>query len=447
MSARFGKLRAKLRYSFWFLPTVITLATAGLSLLLDLVDRQNETPRLLVWISLDVQGMREILVMVASSMITVATTAFSIVIVALQLASGQLGPRLLRNFIRDRSNQVAFGVFIGTFVYCLLLLRNLGNGTRASELPVIGFLGAMALTFTGVAVLIFFIHNAALSIQKDRVIARVSGELMESLDLLYPKTIGDPPPMVGSGEAQSQRLPVDSLSGWEDAEPLVLKDSGYIQAVDADKLMRVTQRANLAVYLIKRPGDFVSRGAVVARVRSEAELDRRTRKRLADVFILGIERTQQQDVGFVFDQLVEIAIRALSPGVNDSFTATRCIDRLTDALAVVARTAFPSPYRFDPEGQLRVVTNPVNFPVLISQVLYPVAEAAAGHSAVILGLFRSVEEIANVSTERHQQQPLFRFLSYVDSLSEHGASAGHRSEEFAFARARARKAIERIRGG
>ncbi len=252
MGARFAKLRARLRYSFWFLPALISLGGAGLSLLLSRADMVLQTPRLHELIPLDVEGMRETLAMVASSMITVATTALSIVVVALQLASAHLGPRLLRNFVRDRANQVSFGVFIGTFLYCLLLMRFLGNGRPQSELPVIGFAGAMVMTAGGVAVLIIFIHHAALSIQKDRVVARVSEELMESLDLLYPKAIGSPPPLLGTPDSPAQSFPQEAHGSWESAEAVLLSDSGYVQAVESAKLMRITRKYGLCVQLNER---------------------------------------------------------------------------------------------------------------------------------------------------------------------------------------------------
>ncbi|HKK48120.1 MAG TPA: DUF2254 family protein, partial [Alkalispirochaeta sp.] len=197
MRARLGKIQALLRYSFWFLPALISLAAAALSLLLTETDIGSGLPAI-AWVnSLGSQGTRDLLVMIASSMITVATTAFSIIIVALQLASGQLGPRLLRNFIRDRANQTVLGVFLGTFVYSFLLIRRVEgttSGGTADRIPEIAIVIAVLLGLAAVAVLIFFIHHAALSVQKDRVIARVSQELVGSLDKLYPKGIGTEPP-------------------------------------------------------------------------------------------------------------------------------------------------------------------------------------------------------------------------------------------------------------
>jgi uncharacterized membrane protein len=449
MRARLGKVRQTLRYSFWFLPSVLTLAAAGVSLALSWLDGRVDSQLAARLVPLDTASMRDLLGMVAGAMITVATTAFSIVIVALQLASGQLGPRLLRNFVRDRGNQLAFGVFLGTFLYCLLLLRRMGgpDGPGGGP-PHIALLGALVLTAVGVGVLIFFIHHAALSVQKDRVIAGVSAELMRSLGKLYPKSIGAEPPVLDTDAegGRRQRIPMEALRRWDDAVEVRLEGSGYVQAVDARKLMDVAQRHDLRVYVTKRPGDFVGTGTVAARVRPNAALGPAVYRRLQDVFVLGNERTQQQDVGFVFDQLVEIAVRALSPGINDPFTAMRCIDRLADALGVVARTAFPSPYRFDADGKLRVVTHPLNFEVLVSLVLYPVAEAAAGRADVLLRLLSAGAEVADSCEDEREQSALGAFVDYVQDLAVEVPGAAARGEEFRHAHQRVKSRLKRPLG-
>jgi len=299
-------------------------------------------------------------------------------------------------------------------VYSFLLIRRV-DGTTAGgageQIPEVAIFIAVLLGLAAVAVLIFFIHHAALSVQKDRVIARVSQELVGSLDKLYPKGIGVEPPYTAAGTAQ--RLPESAVTPWQESFQLSLAGGGYIQAVDAVKLMRLSIKHDLQVYLMKRPGDFVNHHAVVALVRPHDRVTTRQAHALQDVFVLGSERTAQQDVAFVFDQLVEIAIRALSPGTTDSFTALRCVDRLADALALVARTPFPSPYRFDPDGILRVITRPVSFDVLVSLVLYPIAEAAVGHTNVVIRLFETTREIGLACEQKRERQALLRFNDYL----------------------------------
>jgi uncharacterized membrane protein len=351
--------------------------------------------------------------MAAAAMITVATTAFSITIVALQLASGQLGPRLLRNFIRDRGNQVVFGTFLGTFVYCVIVLSVLPDGSEPTHVPHLSIIVSIALTLAGVAVLIFYIHHAALSIQKDQVIARVSAELMGSLDKLYPKTIGREPEI----QSDRQMLPAGALESWDDAVEITLPGSGYIQAVDAEKLMRLATLGKLCVYLIRRPGDYVQKNDIVARVRPRSLMSKLAERELRDVFVLGNERTQQQDVAFVFDQLVEIALRALSPALNDAFTAIRCVDRLGDALSVVAQTTFPAPYRVDLKGELRVITHPLTFDVLVSQVFYPVAESAVGRTIVLRRLYAASARIAERCDSEAARESVRRFTDYLRELT------------------------------
>lgn len=429
MRARIGKAQSLLRYSFWFIPALMSLGGAGLSLALTEIGIPWSA-RPVPWVgALGTAGIRDFLAMIASSMIAVATTAFSIIIVALQLASGQIGPRLLRNFVRDRTNQFVFGTFLGIFVYNVLLLRRIAAAPRNTGSIEHAVLLALVFALAAVVVLIVFIHHAALSIQKDRVIARVSTELSRSIDKLYPKTIGREPPEIHTDTgAPAQRLPERATATWSDSTPLRLQHSGYIQAVDAKLLMRVAVQNDIQIYLTKRPGDFSSFEATVALVRPRERMTARVQRRLQDVFVLGIERTAQQDVAFVFDQLVEVGIRALSPGITDSFTAIRCIDHIVDNLSRVARTPIPSPYRFDDRGDLRVITEPLNFAVLVDQVLYPVAEAAARHTAVVSRLFRAVAEIADSCAAIPQRQSLGRFNDYLAELSR---AAPARAAEYA----------------
>ncbi|MFP4508543.1 MAG: DUF2254 domain-containing protein [Spirochaetaceae bacterium] len=442
MHARLGKVRSLLRYSFWFIPAIISLAFAILSLVLTETEFAGSLPRV-EWVSsLGRQGIRDLLVMIASSMITVATTAFSIIIVALQLASGQLGPRLLRNFIKDRGNQLVFGAFLGTFVYSVLLLRRIGEegGTSpGNQVPHSAVLLAVVFGLSAVGVLIYFIHHAASSIQKDNVISRVSDELVNSLEKLYPKTIGQEPPFVSDGTAQ--QLPRRAIDSWENGCEVSLSGGGYVQAVDAAKLMKTAVTHDLCIYLARGPGEFIYHDAVVARVVPADAVTPKVERSLRDVFILGTERTAQQDVAFVFEQLVEIALRALSPGTVDSFTAIRCIDRLADALALVARTPVPSPYRFDSSGLLRVVTQPVNFNALVTLALYPVAEAAAHHTNVMVRLFESARQIGVSCAQTHEREVLKRLNDYLLETSR--AADGNRPSyaDFAAFHDQAAKAI------
>lgn len=422
-----------LRYNFWFVPAVMTTALTVLAFVLVELDTNVARTLSRRLVPLEPAGIRRLLSMLGATMMTVATTAFSIVIVALQLASGQLGPRLLRNFIGDRGNQVAFGIFVGTFMYCLTVLRVLSADLPRAQLPHAAILGALLLAVAAVAILIFFIHHAASSIQKDRVIAQLSAEIHRSVTRLYPKTIGREP-RVSTDErgATFQQFDPDHMSrDWPDATDIALDGGGYVQAIDERRLMRLAVSRDLCVHLRRRPGDYVPSGSVVARVRPAERVSATERRQLARVFVLGDERTVEQDVAFVFDQLVEIALRALSSSANDSFTAIRCIDRLGDGLARVARTTVPSPYRVDDSGTLRVITSPINFDVLLTQVFYPVAAMASDNTIVMRRLFGAAAMIAESCEHVATRQSVDAFVDYMSQTLETVPLPRSVREEFA----------------
>lgn len=427
--SRIAKIRDLLRYSLWFVPilTIILGVLAGI-LLTSRAGRSagaetapaGALAELLAPVLPDnPDTLRQVLRLIAGSMITVATTAFSITIVALQLASSQLGPRLLRNFVRDRTNQFVFGVLLATFSYALVVLQRIPEGDAVLALAP-AYAAALLLTALSVLFFVVFIHHTATSVQTDAVIAGVGRELDFSLGRLFPMTIGEAPPRFRRGEdgAEVQRFPGARRIDWATAQPVGTRNSGYIQALDGRFLLAFAERHDLVVRLERRPGDFVERGSTVALVWPGDRIPPRRGRRIREVFIIGNQRTQQQDVAFVFHQLVEIALRALSPGINDSFTAIRCIDRLTDALIYVGENAFPSPYRYGSDGELRVIAQPLSFSVVLSLVFNPIAESAVDRSAVVLHLFDAVAKIARRAYSDESRKALDSLADYLLYLSQ-----------------------------
>ncbi len=342
MNIKFSKFWDSLRSSFWFVPTVMVAFAIALSFVTIALDEgDTEWFTKFGWTyTRGADGARAILSTVAGSMISVATTAFSIVIVALQLASGQFGPRLLLNFMRDTGNQVVLGTFIATFMYCLLVLRTINAGEDSEFVPHISVTFGIVLAITSIAVLIYFIHHAATSIQAQQVIAEVGHDLDETIDRLFPKKIGRGAP------EHKRRMEEDIPADFErDACPIRASGSGYIQAVDDDELMKIATENNLIVRLNYRPGNFVVQGSKLVMVWPSERVNKKLTQKINDAFILGNQRTSTQDVEFSVNQLVEIAVRALSPGINDPFTAIRCIDQLSAALCHLVEKDIPSPYR------------------------------------------------------------------------------------------------------
>ncbi len=379
-----------LRTSFWFVPTLMALLAIGLAFGMVALDKAIKDQVEASWgwtYTGGPEGARAVLAAIAGSMITVAGTVFSIVIVALSLASGQFGPRLLRNFIRDRSNQFVLGTFTATFTYSLLVLRTV-RGTDADQfVPAIGVAVGIVMAMASLGVLIYFIHHVAVFIQADHVIAAVSDELNDAIDTLWPDELGHEPPEPPAASA----LP----EGFEkEAVPVAAPGSGYLAAIDHDELLGLARRHDLVVRVAHRPGHFVVRGSKLASVWPEDRLEDGLRAQLVGAFLLEPQRTAFQDVEFSVDQLVEIAVRALSPGINDPFTAVACIDRLGEALCRLAGRSVPSAFRHDEESRLRVVARPVTFGEVADAALNQIRQYGRTSVAVLIRLLASLTELA-----------------------------------------------------
>jgi uncharacterized membrane protein len=422
-SAKLGKLWDSLHSSFWFVPTLMLVLALGLSFITIGIDQSAETNiiKQLGWAySLGPNGSRAILSAIAGSMMSVATTAFSITIVALQLASSQFGPRLLRNFMRDTGNQVVLGTFISTFVYCLMVLRTI-NGVGENEfVPHLAVTVGIGLAIASIGVLIYFIHHSAASIQVDQVIKKVGDDLDKTIDRLFPKQIGSGASQQSAAESLAN-IPAD-FDGLSRA--IQAPKSGYIQAIDDDQLMQIATEHNLLLRVEQRPGRFVVKGSQLIRVFPEEKLNKQLAAKIADTFVLGIQRTEQQDLEFSIDQLVEIAARALSPGINDPFTAIRCIDQLSAALCHLAQREIPSSYRYDDRQRLRVIAELIAFSDAIDAAFNQIRQYGQSSVAVTM---RLLEAIATIAAFTHRELDRTALQRHADAI-ERGSHAGIKEE-------------------
>ncbi|WP_013334674.1 DUF2254 domain-containing protein [Gloeothece verrucosa] len=391
-SAKLSKIWDVLHTSYWFVPTVMAISSVGLAFIMLILDQKlgSGLVKKLGWIYTGgPDGARAVLSTIAGSMITVTGTVFSITIVALSLASSQFGPRLLRNFMKDTGNQIVLGTFISTFIYCLLILRTVHGHDYEIFIPQISVTVAIILAMISIGVLIFFIHHAAQSIQADIVIAEVSNDLNQAIDSLFPGKLGH------KSSLKPQQPSPELLANFDNNySPILAQKSGYIQAVDEEKLLKIAKYHNLIIKILQRPGNFIIKGSVLVLIFPREFVNKHLIKQINQIFILGSHRTQQQDVKFTVDQLVEIAIRALSPGINDPFTAISCIDRLSQGLCRLVEREIPSSYRYDENNQLRIIANPVTFEGMVDAAFNQIRQNVSSSVAVRIRLLEALAEIA-----------------------------------------------------
>lgn len=396
-NVKLSKLWDQLHSSYWFIPAVMAVVATALAFTMLTLDRTGKVGIDYWWMYTGgADGARSLLGSVAGSMISVAATAFSITIVALQLAASNFGPRLLRNFMQDTGNQIVLGTFIGTFIYCLLVLRTIhGQGDGYEQfVPQLAVTVGTLLAIVSIGVLIYFIHHASTIIQASHVIGNVSSDLHKTIDRLFPEKIG-------YSKLQKQVTPSIPVNFEEEACPIRAIATGYLQAIDDQELINIACKYNLLIRLQTRPGKFIVKGSDLVIAFPGEVLNTKLVNKINDAFILGIERTEQQDVEFPIDQLVEIALRAISPGINDPFTAIRCIDRISAGLCHLVQRDFPSPYRCDRNNKLRIIAEGADFQRLLDRAFNQIRQYGKSDAGVTI---RLLETIATIATYTNNSQ-------------------------------------------
>ena len=409
-----------LRSSYWFIPSLLTLGAIALSFATTAIDGfvGPEWITQVRWLYENKpDGARTLLSTIAGSMIGVAGVTFSITIASVVYASGQYGPRLLTNFMRDRGNQITLGTFIATFLYCILVLRTIraadegyGGANPAGDLvgpfvPHVAILTALVLALASIAVLIFFIHHIPESIHVSNVIAGVGRDLREKVDTLFPERIGEES---STDEARRRDDVVTDLPAdfYEASETICADASGYVQGIDAETLLDLACEHDLVLRVRRRPGDFVAEGDALVLAWPGRDVDDGLHAHVRGAFAWGHQRTALQDVRFLVDELVEIAARALSPGINDPFTAMTCVDWLGGALKDLADRDFPGAERFGPDGRLRIVAQPTSFEEFVGHVFGQLRPYVAADRNAALHTLKTIAEVAGRTCTDDQRDAL-----------------------------------------
>ena len=345
------------------------------------------------------EGARSLLGSIASSAIGVASTIFSITIAALSLASGQMGPRLLRNFVRDSRNQYALGIFLGTFAYALIVLRTVRTAQENEFVPNIAVTGALLLALLCVGTLTWYVHHIASSINVERVVDTVHDDLIRAIAAHTRDTADITPPAEKTVGAS-----------------IAVTRSDFVQAVDAQGLADWAATHDILIALRVRPGDYVPRGAPVAIVSAVVD---GTAKAVERALTFGNKPAALQDLEYSVRQLNEIAVRALSPGINDPFTAGSVVERFGDALCRIAPRHLPTG-AIARDGRI-VMTMPVtDYDGLCDAMFHTIRQNATGSAYVLIRIVEVLSRVAEVERLTTRREVLRRHAELVMSDAKTG---------------------------
>lgn len=420
LMSRIGHLWQRLRSSFWFVPTLIVAGSVTLAVVVIQIDSVGIDQWLGQWplvFGAGAAGARGMMSTIAGSMITVVGVTFSMILVVLALASSQYTSRILRNFMRSRVTQIVLGIFTGIFTYCLIVLRSIRSGVDGAFVPNLAVSFGFVMAVGGVGALIFFIHHIASSIQASTIIASVAGETEAAIDELFPANLGQ----ADASEEQPTRQHPAAVLTWQ---TVLARDSGYIESVDLVALRNLACDQQTIVRMEHAIGAFVVAQTPLAYLAMHDAPDNETVAALQATFRIGRHRTVTEDATYGIRQIVDMALKALSPGIMDTTTAVMCVDYLTAILARIASRRLPA-CQFYENGNLRVITKRPSFESLLDESFDQIRCSSGGDVAIILRLLGAFGTLAVLTVAPDRRLLLRHQVLRVAELAERTVESPH----------------------
>ena len=393
-----------LQSSLWYQPAIYTVVAIILALLLPYLDQ------LTTWkfYDLGADNARAVLSSIASSMLTVVTLTFSILMVSFTLASQQFSPRILRTFTRDRASQHVMGLQIGTFLYSLLVMVRVNEIGEQIFVPLLSVLGAIGFSMLGIGAFIYFVDHISRSIRVNYIIANIG---QQTVALLHNET---PAQIVGYGP----EAPAPPELRPDQAAVLQAGIAGYLQGVDTGELVNIAQAHDVVIELTCQTGDFIVDHRPLLRLYPKGKMTEALTVALQNQFDIGTERTMFEDLLFGIRQLVDIALKALSPGINDPTTAVNCLDYLTNILVQAARLPQDHAHHQDGEGKVRLLVQRVSFAAMVELAFNQIRHYGCGDVLVIVRMIDALTEIAGATEDRDRRALLWRYVTMISRSAD-----------------------------
>jgi uncharacterized membrane protein len=430
-----------LMQSLWFLPGIVAGAFAALAVVLVRLDRAAGSGGVDHLFGGSPEAAREILSTIAASVITVAGLAFSITIITLQLVSQQFSPRATRTFLGNKPTQVSAGVFVGVFVYCLLVLRAVREEDFGEFVPGFSVATAILLGVGGIGVLLFFINHTAQSIKVSSITARIARETLSSIDQLYPEPYGEP--------AEEPEAAEDTLERWRgQGSPVTVRPRrpGFVKRIGVDALVGALPEEVEHVYVHVAPGEFVTEEQPLVSVWPGDGDERRIGSAVKNAVLVGSEREVRDDIAYGIQQLSDIALRAISPSVNDPTTAVNCVGYVAACLERLAGRDFPASLREYRDGRVEVAAQRPGFEVFVAYGIDDIGRLASEYPRVSKALLSALSRAAAVAAEAGVEARLEALLAAAERIAGPAARDAPWDEDRAELEA-AMKEVERAARG
>lgn len=405
MNIILSNLWNQLKSSFWLIPALMTVAAFVFSFVTLNLDKTSEVKELFsysMWQG-GAEGARGLLSTIAGSVITLTGVVFSITTVSLALASNQFGSKLLPNFIRDLGTQIVLGTFISTSIYTLLVLRTVrGQGfddNTHTIIPNLSITVSVILAILSLSMLIYFIHHLSVRIQSTDIIARVADDLIHLIETLEKHEKSEPEIFPDNGECK---------------EDITSSQIGYLQVIDYKSLYDLAKENQFIMEIGIRSGHFIRKGLVLAKTNSH--LPDNMNESITKAFVIGKERSPTQDIEYAIDQLVTIAIRALSFNANDTFTANSCIDHLGAALCLMCEKELKP---FAKNSYIRLISKQQTFEGLVDASFNQIRQFGSTNPSVLIHILETLSSILSCTQTQEQKSTLKKHVSMIKNLEKY----------------------------
>jgi uncharacterized membrane protein len=414
----------RLKVSFWFAPVIMSLGAILLAWAmywLDLRIPYESLQESRLVLSGTPGELRTALLGMASTILATAGVVFTLFTLPLSTVVAQYGSRLLRVFLGDRTTQLVLGMFVATFVYCMVAALSIPPAIVEPEGPQITATIGLVLMLGTFGSLILLVQHISTMLQAPNIAAAAGAELREVVRAETPEEFK-------SGDSRKSGLEtrIDSLVETE-CYAVRVKRTGYIQYIDPHDLLTLARERNLVIRLLRKPGHMVFRDARVALVWPAAQVDEDLDRQIRNAFRIGNGRTPTQDVAYAVNQLVEMAVRAMSPAINDPYTAMTCLDYIGEGLALFIQQGEKSPYYYDQDKRLRLILEPVTFAELLSTAYDMLRHCSSDNPSVLLHMLDVIDAVGQEASSPtlkntvEARQELLRQVNLIKAESQAGA--------------------------
>ncbi len=398
--------------SFWFRPSLIALSALPASVAALAIDQSMIIP----WLTdseflfrSGIEGARQILTAVIGALITVTSLVFSMTVVAVSITASQLGPRIIQLFTKGHITQITLGTLVGNLIFAFVVLRAISGPVTGEDLaPALSLTLAILGTLFNLGLLIYFLHHMAQKIDADAVISTVSGELSDTIRNAVESGVSKTP----AQDFDQAREELDHLPHAH-ITPLYASITGYMEIIETGELLSLAKDHNIVVHVTEKPGRFVIKGTPVGKIYGQTPLEDDLASDILNTVVIGQQRTMAQDIEFSIAAMVEIALRALSPGLNDPFTAITCIDRLAAGMAELMSHGLPKAVFRGGGDELRLIIAPATFQGVFDTAFNGIRQDCAGKISIVTRILEVLTNLAYLVENNEQQEAV---LSHADRI-------------------------------